>query len=144
MPHSNSGPKFSQVNSNVLRWILVCIGWVSVAGGVVGLFLPLVPTIPFLLLAVACFSRSSERFHTWLTQHNHLGPLLRNYLSGSGIPLRVKTTAICMIWISFPASAFLVVSTWWLQILLIVVAISVTLYLISLPTTAPAPKEETE
>ena len=144
MSDSNQRSKHSLVSSNFLRWILICIGWLSVTGGVVGLFLPLVPTIPFLLLAVACFSRSSERFHTWLTQHNHLGPLLRDYLSGAGVPLRIKATAICMIWISFPASVFLVVKILWLQILLMAIAISVTLYLVSLPTANPAPKDEAE
>jgi hypothetical protein len=121
------------VKNEFLRWVLISCGWIAVAGGVVGIFLPLVPTVPFLLLAVACFARSSERFHLWLVEHNHLGPLLRDYLRGAGIPLRAKTIAIGMVWISFPATTILFARDLWLKALLIAVAVGITLYLLSLP-----------
>lgn len=123
-----------QVKNTFLRWILISCGWIAVAGGVVGVFLPLVPTVPFLLLAVACFSKSSERFHSWLVDHNNLGPLLRDYLRGVGIPLRAKTIAIGMVWVSFPATTILFARDFWLKTLLITVAVGVTLYLLYLPT----------
>ena len=129
-----------RVKNDFLRWILICCGWVSIVAGVIGLFLPLVPTIPFLLLAVACFARSSERCHTWLVQHNHLGPLIRDYLHGRGIPLRAKQMAIGMVWISFPTSAFLFVPVVWAKVALIAVAGAVTLYLLSMPTAPPVAK----
>ena len=122
------------VKNAFLRWILISCGWLAVAGGVIGIFLPLVPTVPFLLLAVACFARSSERFHRWLVEHNHLGPLLRDYLRGAGIPLRAKVIAIGMVWVSFPATTILFARDFWLKALLIAVAVGVTLYLLSLPT----------
>lgn len=126
------------VKSDVLRWILIGIGWFSVVAGVIGLFLPLIPTVPFLLLAVACFARSSRRFHDWLVEHNHLGPLIRDYLKGGGIPRRVKILAISMVWISFPVSTFLFARATWLKVLLISTAIGITIYLLSLPTIYPA------
>ncbi len=122
------------VKNAFLRWILISCGWLAVAGGVVGIFLPLLPTVPFLLLAVACFARSSERFHRWLVEHNHLGPLLRDYLGGAGMPLRAKAIAIGMVWVSFPATTILFARDFWLKIVLIAVAVGVTLYLLSLPT----------
>lgn len=122
------------VKNAFLRWILILCGWLAVAGGVIGIFLPLLPTVPFLLLAVACFSKSSERFHRWLVEHNYLGPLLRDYLRGAGIPLRAKTIAIGMVWVSFPATTILFVRDFWLKAVLIAVAVGVTLYLLSLPT----------
>ena len=122
------------VKSVVLRWVLISCGWIFIAGGVVGIFLPLVPTVPFLLLAAACFARSSERFHTWLVEHYHLGPLVRDYLDGAGIPLRAKRMAIGMVWVSFTASTFLFARALWLKVLLISTAVGITLYLISLPT----------
>jgi len=127
-------PINKHVNSALLRWILISCGWIAVAGGVVGIFLPLLPTVPFLLLAVACFSRSSERFHRWLVEHNHLGPLLRDYLRGAGIPLRAKTIAVVMVCVSFAATTILFARDFWLKALLIAVAVGVTLYLLSLPT----------
>ena len=126
----------NRVKSNFLRWILICCGWLSIAGGVIGIFLPLVPTVPFLLLAAACFTRSSERFHTWLVEHNYLGPLVGDYLNGSGIPLRARRMAIGMVWVSFPATTFLFVQVFWLKITLMSIAAGITLYLLSLPATS--------
>jgi hypothetical protein len=108
-------PTNKHVKNLFLRWILVSCGWLAVAAGVVGIFLPLLPTVPFLLLAAACFCRSSERFHRWLMEHNHLGPLLRNYLNGAGIPLRAKTVAISMVWVSFPATTIFFARDLWLK-----------------------------
>lgn len=122
-----------QVKNDFLRWILISCGWMCVVAGVVGIFLPLMPTVPLLLLAAACFARSSERFHTWLVQHDHLGPLIRDYLQSGAIPVRVRRVAIGMIWISFPASAVLFAQALWLKIVLLAVAAGVTLYLLRLP-----------
>lgn len=133
---TQDSPEHNQnhVKNDLLRWILFGCGWISMAAGVVGIFLPLVPTVPFLLLAAACFARSSNRFHTWLVEHNHLGPLIRDYLKSGGIPLRVKGMAIGMVWISFPTSALLFVDSVWLKFVLFAVAAAVTLYLLRLPT----------
>jgi hypothetical protein len=131
-------PASKVVKSDILRWILICCGWSFIFTGVIGLFLPLLPTVPFLLLAAACFARSSERFHSWLLQHTHLGPLIRDYLNGGGIPIKARNTAIIMIWISLPASAFLLVSIVWVKIALLAVAAGITLYLLGLPIVPPA------
>ena len=135
-------PVNKQVKNVFLRWILLSCGWIALAAGVIGIFLPLVPTVPFLLLAVACFARSSERFHCWLVEHNHLGPLLRDYLGGTGIPLRVKRIAIGMIWVSFPASTVLFARVFWLKALLMAAAVGITLYLLFLPTTTDENRSE--
>lgn len=137
MQETAPGSANNHVKSDFLRWVLICCGWFSIVAGAVGLFLPLVPTVPFLLLAAACFARSSVRFHTWLIEHNHLGPLVRDYLNGGGIPLKAKQMAIGMVWVSFPASAFLFVPVTWLKILLLVMATGITLYLLALPTVPP-------
>lgn len=136
---SDAQGKKRVVKSNLLRWALFTCGWICIVGGIVGIFLPLVPTVPFLLLAVACFARSSERFHTWLVEHDHLGPLIRDYLQGAGIPVRAKRMAIGMVWVSFPASTFLIARAWWLKLLLLATAVAITLYLCCLPT---APQKE--
>ena len=134
-------PTNNHVKSDLLRWILICCGWLSIVAGVVGIFLPLLPTVPFLLLAAACFARSSARFHGWLVEHNYLGPLISDYLNGGGIPLRIKIIATGMVWISFSASAFLFVPVVWMQIVLMAVPAGVTLYLLRLPTIPPVVKD---
>jgi uncharacterized membrane protein YbaN (DUF454 family) len=133
-------PPHNHVKNDILRWILICCGWLAIVGGVVGIFLPLMPTVPLLLLAAACFARSSVRFHTWLIEHDQLGPLIRDYLQSGGIPLRVKSLAIGMVWVSFPVSAFLFVQVVWLKIVLLAIAAGVTFYLLSLPTIKPDEK----
>lgn len=138
MPQNAQQSTNRHVKSEILRGILIGCGWLFIAAGCIGIFLPLVPTVPFLLLAAACFARSSERFHSWLIEHDRLGPLIREYLHHGRIPLRAKRMAIGMVWISFPASAYLFVPVLWLKIVLLVIAASITLYLLALPTAPPA------
>lgn len=126
-------------NNRLLRWLLIIIGLLSTGLGIIGIFVPLLPTTPFLLLAAACFARSSERFHTWLVNHNHLGPMIRGYLDGSGIPLRAKRIAVALVWLTLPPSALLLVPPVWAKLLLILLAISITWYLLRLPTLQEEP-----
>ncbi|MDW7644391.1 MAG: YbaN family protein [Desulfuromonadales bacterium] len=121
------------IDSRVLRLLLTAAGLVSTALAVLGIFLPLLPTVPLLLLAAACFARGSERFHNWLLDHPHLGPMIRGYLDGQGIPLRAKITAITLIWISIPVSVFFLIPLFWVKVFLIAIGLCVTIYLLRLP-----------
>ncbi|WP_434677551.1 YbaN family protein [Pseudomonas sp. R1-18] len=112
-----------------VRYILLGAGWLSVALGVVGIFLPVLPTTPFLLLAAACFARSSPRFYYWLVNHKRLGPWIRDYLQGNGIPLKAKVYAIGMMWASIGLSCYLM--PWpWLRVFMLVSAVLVTIYIL--------------
>lgn len=72
------------------------LGFISLALGVIGIFLPLLPTTPFLLLSAFCWSRGSEKFHHWLTHHRVLGPPIENWQKNRAIPLKVKFVATGM------------------------------------------------
>jgi uncharacterized membrane protein YbaN (DUF454 family) len=120
--------------SRVKKWCLLTLGVLSTGLAVLGIFLPLLPTVPLLLLAAACFARSSEPFYRWLVEHRQLGPLLQPWLEGAGIPRRTRVKAIALVWVSIPASAFLLVPLPWVRVLMFAVALSVTLYLLRLPT----------
>jgi len=117
-----------------LRWTLLISGFLATALGVLGIFLPVLPTVPFLLLALACFARSSERFYDWLLDHAHFGPIVKPYIDGCGMSRASKGKAITLLWASISLSAFFLVDLVWVRILLLVVACAVTFYLLSLPT----------
>jgi hypothetical protein len=117
-----------------LRWTLFISGFIAIGLGIIGIFLPLLPTVPFLLLALACFGRSSERFYGWLLNHTHLGPLIRPFLQGRGMTRAIKIRAIGLLWISIAFSALFLINVFWVQGVLLVTGLGVTLYLLSLPT----------
>ena len=114
---------------HIKRGVLIGIGTLSVALGVLGILLPVLPTTPFLLLAAACYIRSSDRFYNWLITNRWLGNYIRNYREGHGIPLRTKIFAITLIWITIGFSAIFVVPLLIVKILLVAIAIGVTYYL---------------
>ncbi len=122
-----------KVNNKFLRNGLLAAGFCATGLAILGIFLPLLPTVPLLLLAAACFARSSERFHQWLLNHRKLGPMIHCYLDGKCIPLRAKITAIGLIWLSISISVY-VVNPLWLKFVLALIGLGVTLYLLSLKT----------
>lgn len=120
-------------DNKILRVMLIVAGMLSVILAMIGMFLPLLPTVPLLLLAAACFARSSEKFHNWLLEHPQLGPVVKSYLGGQGIPLRAKITAISLIWASITLSVLFLLSVFWVKTLLIGIGLCVTIYLLRLP-----------
>ena len=118
-----------------IRYALLAIGWLSVALGVLGIFLPVLPTTPFLLLAAACFMRSSKRFYLWLVNHRQLGPWIVDYLEGQGIPLKGKIYAIGLMWLSISLSCYLV-PLFWARAFMLTSALLVSLYILKQKTRA--------
>ena len=111
-------------------------GTVALLLGIVGIFLPLLPTTPFLLLASACYMRGSDRMHHWLMNQRHLGLYLRSYQQGRGIPLRAKITALALMWTSLTVSMWFVPLPW-VRALLLIPGIAVTIYLLRMRTLDP-------
>lgn len=112
-----------------MKILLNIIGCIAVVLAVLGVFLPLLPTTPFLLLASACFVRGSTRLHGWLLNNRMFGVYLRNYEAGMGIPRRAKITVIALLWISLGYSIFRFDSLL-LQAMLLTIGICVTTYLL--------------
>ena len=117
----------------MLKGLFISFGFICTALGVLGIFLPLLPTVPLLLLAAACFARGSDRCYAWLLDHRHLGPMLQGYLDGKGIPRRAKLSALGLIWVTIPVSVVFVITHPWGKALLLLVGLGVTVYLIRLP-----------
>ncbi len=122
---------------NPKRIILVASGFICVALGVAGVFLPILPTTPFILLASWCFARSSRRFHHWLIHHPRLGPLISMWQSGRGIPRKARNRAIIAIAASMTLSA-IIIGKLWVGLMLATIGLAVSIYLLRLPL---APEE---
>jgi uncharacterized protein len=120
--------------SPFVRALLIAGGSISVGLGVLGIVLPVLPTTPFLLLAAWCYARSSTRFYVWLMTHRLWGKYLRDYTSGRGVPVRVKVSAITLLWAAILSSAFLAVDKIWVRVLLIIIAIAVSSHILMIKT----------
>ncbi len=118
------------------RTLLTIGGCVSLGLGVLGAFLPLLPTVPFVLLAGFCFAQSSERLHSWLIHHRWFGQIIRDFEAGNGIPRRVKVRAISLLWLSMAISAWIVARPE-LWAVLGIVGTCTTIYLWRLPEPDP-------
>ena len=129
----------SAMHARLFRLILIICGTLSVGMGVVGIFVPLMPTTVFLLLAAACYARSSERHYQRLVQHPWLGSYIRNSREGGGMSRRHKTFTLALLWVGIGATAFLTVEAWWLRALLGLIALSVTVHVARLPLPRPLP-----
>ena len=116
------------------RIILIILGSFFVGLGILGIFLPLLPTTPFLLLAATCYVRSSERFYNWLLNTKWLGNYIKNYREGRGIPLSGKLLSVFLLWLTIGYSAIFAVPILLIRILLILIAIGVTIHILSLKT----------
>lgn len=128
--------------NNITRIALTSCGTACVAMGVVGMFLPVLPTTPFLLLAAACYARSSRRFHDRLTTNRWCGAYIRNYREKRGMSRRHKSLTLLLLWLTIGLSAVFGVSLWWARIALLGIAMAVTVHLWRIRTcTPPAPAE---
>lgn len=120
-----------------VRRIYVGLGFFFLALGVVGLFLPVLPTTPFLLVATSCFARGSKKFHTWLLNQPHFGPLIRDWHEHRSLPLTTKIVAISMLWFGLGTSMIFFVPLKTARIVVAIIGILVTIYLIRIPTREP-------
>jgi len=116
------------------KWLLITAGLLSVGLGVLGIFLPILPTTPFLLLAAACFIRSSKGLYRWLINHKWFGPYIRNYREFKAVTLRAKIVTLILLWGTIGYSAFGVLHSWLLRGLLLTIAVGVTIHILSLKT----------
>ena len=113
---------------------LIFVGSVSVALGTIGIFLPLLPSTPFLLLAAACFIRSSDRLYAWLTNNKYLGPYIRNYREKRGMTVCTKATVLSLLWLTIGYSAIFATESLAVRIALAMIAVAVTVHILSLKT----------
>lgn len=114
--------------------ILFIAGNIFLSLGIIGIFLPVLPTTPFLLLSAACYMKSSEKMYTWLINHRILGLYVRSYIKYKAISRRAKITSISLLWVVMISTIIFFITIFWIRILLLFIAIGVTLYLVQITT----------
>ena len=110
------------------RVALLMVGVVSLATGVIGMFVPLLPTTCFLLLAAWCFARSSPRLHHGMFTNRWFGEYLRDYREGRGIPRALKVGSLSVMWLTIGFSIVFAISVLWVRLVLLAIAIGVTIH----------------
>ena len=120
--------------SPIVRALFFVAGVVSLALGVAGIFLPVLPTTPLVLLAATCFARSYRPFHEWLLNHRVLGPTLRDWYEHRSLKRRTKLVAITTMAAGLGASIMFFVEHVWLDALLVALGIVLGVWLYRLPT----------
>jgi uncharacterized membrane protein YbaN (DUF454 family) len=127
--------KENTARQKFVRALFFVAGTISLALGTIGIVLPILPTTPLLLLALACYCRSSKRMTRWVLTNKYFGSYIRRYREGKGIPIKTKIVALAALWITISYSAFFIVNKWWIvQLILFAIAIAVSIHLITLPT----------
>jgi len=119
------------------RMLLIACGTLCVALGILGMFLPLLPTTPFLLLAAVCYARGSRRLYRWLMSNRWCGEYIRNYREGRGIPLKQKVLTIVLLWLTIGYTVWFGVASWGVRFVLFGIAIGVTIHLVRIRTFKP-------
>lgn len=127
--------------SRIVRHLLAIAGTFSLGLGIVGIFLPLLPTTPFLLLAAICYANSSEKFYNWLMNHRFFGSYIRNWRRYGAIPLKAKIVAIVLIVVTIGSSIVFVIPLLGVKILLGCIGLAVIVYLLRMPTGIPGTDE---
>lgn len=122
----------------VLKAVYVITGLLMTGLGFLGIFLPLLPTTPFLLLAAWLFSRSSPRFNDWLLTNKWFGSYIKNYREKKGISIKNKIISVTTLWITILTTAVFFITSVWVRIVLGLIAATVTFHIVSFKT---LPKE---
>jgi uncharacterized membrane protein YbaN (DUF454 family) len=120
------------MSGKVWRALLIVTGTLSVGLGVLGIFLPLLPTTVFLLLGAACYARSSPRFYLKLVNNPVLGAYIRNSREGRGMRRRDKAITLGLLWVGIGATMIWTVEAIWLRWLLAGIAVGVTAHVVKL------------
>ncbi len=115
------------------KYLLIIVGCISLGLGILGMFLPILPTTPFLLLSAGCFLRSSKPLYDWLLNHKHLGGYIKDFIEHKAISKRIKIIIISTLWLTILLSVT-IVDIMWVKILLILIAIGVSLHILHFKT----------
>ena len=127
----------------IKKYLSIIIGSISLALGIIGVFLPLLPTTPFLLLAVYCYFRGSYKLHQRLIKNKILGVYIYNYITYRAVSRSTKIYTVIVLWLSLFAS-MIIIKNWWIAAILFLVGIGVSIHVLTLKTIKKNEKTQPE
>lgn len=117
-----------------MRVVYITLGSLSLLLGVLGIFLPLLPTTPFLLLTATLYCKASPKLYDWLLNHKYLGNYIRNFRENKAIPLKAKIISVSLIWITIGYCIWQIAPYFWLKALLFLLALGISIHILSFRT----------
>ena len=113
-----------------MRYLYILFGTLCLVMGLIGVFLPVLPTTPLLLLTAFCYYRGSDRLYEWLMSHPYLDTHIKRFREHRIIPRKAKAYILTMLWASLLFCAYILTPVW-LKCLMIAIAIGVTWHILS-------------
>ncbi len=133
--HCDDGhSQIDKSSSDLVSLLWIGLGTFFVVLGTIGIFLPLLPTTPFLLLAATCYARGSKRFYKWLLNNRWFGNYIKSYREKKRIPVKIKILSISFLWITIGYSTLFVVGIPLVRVILILTAMGVTIHILLIRT----------
>ncbi|NLZ73766.1 MAG: DUF454 domain-containing protein [Bacteroidales bacterium] len=125
------------------KYLYIIAGFLTLSAGVIGIFIPVLPTTPFFLLAAACFLKSSKKLYVWIISHKVFGKYIENYIKYKAVSRKSKIISITVLWAVLSIS-FIAVNSLHVKIFLIIVGIGVTCHLVLLKSLEKVLQKEKE
>ena len=117
----------------IMKIVFISIGMISLVLGIIGIFLPVLPTTPFVLLSAYLFGRSSEKFHRYLYNHKVFGQIVRDFQDKKAIRRKNKIIALITMWVVILSSVIFFMPFWWAKVIVIGIGAGTSIYLIRFP-----------
>ncbi|WP_226676396.1 YbaN family protein [Mesobacillus jeotgali] len=117
-----------------VKALLITVGTLSISLGVIGILVPLLPTTPLILLGAACYVKASDELYQKLIRNKWLGGYIKDFREKNGITLKNKVLSLCLMWISILGTILFLEVDFWLAAVLIIVAVTVSAYILSFDT----------
>lgn len=128
--------------NRALKILYVTTGFLSLLAGIIGLFLPVIPTTPFVLLAAGCFLKGSKRLYAWITAHRIFGPPIDRWCRYHAVSRRTKVVGLSTLWFFMLISIIFIVPGLYLKLILVGITLAVTIHILALKTVTKEMMEE--
>lgn len=117
---------------NFRKYMYISAGTLFLVIGSIGIFVPILPTTPFLILTTACYMKGSKKMYYLIINNRIFGNFIKNYYERNGISVQAKIFSISFLWLTISFSIFFILNDIWIKSILFIIAITVTIHVLSI------------